>query len=264
MPRLKKTPKRRTLRLTSPYTKGHDVLVLQKALNKRSKARKLKAIVEDGEYGPGTAHRVSQITWLLGLDKTNVATPHIQRVIRHPELRTPVELARAAKRKKQWEQSHKSVDAVVQWCMQQVGKHEDGYSNRGEWLDQLERDFHILGVAWCGIFVGYALRHIAGIQVPDGMMYTPNIIGYAKAGTNGFEGWYPWEQRQRGDLVLMKFPGVSNAPCDHVGLYIGGEVTVEGNTSSTDHGSQNNGGSVALKRRPAAVIVGCARPRYQH
>jgi hypothetical protein len=126
------------------------------------------------------------------------------------------------------------------------------------------RDFGMDGEPWCGAFVGYALRRVAGIQVPNGAVYTPNIIDCARAKTGGFEGWYPWARRRPGDLVLLKWPGISWEPCDHVGILDeDGVHTIEGNTSPDSGGSQNDGGGVYRRRRDAAVIVGCARPRYR-
>ena len=60
----------------------------------------------------------------------------------------------------------------------------------------------------------------------------------------------------------MRFPGGSHDPVHHVAIYAGNGVTIEGNTSSGNAGSQDNGGGVFRRKRPASVIVGCARPRY--
>jgi hypothetical protein len=39
-------------------------------------------------------------------------------------------------------------------------------------------------------------------------------------------------ERKPGDLILFKWPGVSSAPCDHVGMLDHDRVhTIEGNTS---------------------------------
>ena len=119
------------------------------------------------------------------------------------------------------------------------------------------------GQPWCGAFVGYALRHRAGIPVPAGIVYTPNIANYARARTGGFSGLHSWGDRKPGDLVLFKFPGVSHDPVDHVGILdADGRHTIEGNTS-TGAGSQNNGGVVARRDRNGDAVVGCARPRYE-
>lgn len=66
------------------------------------------------------------------------------------------------------------------------------------------------------------------------------------------EGKYHKDNPQVGDIVFFKFPG-SSRWTNHVGLVI--EVngntltTIEGNTSSDNKGSQNNGGMVAIRTR---------------
>jgi cell wall-associated NlpC family hydrolase len=76
----------------------------------------------------------------------------------------------------------------------------------------------------------------------------------------------PLADRKPGDWIYYKFPGVSHDACDHVGLYIGENKTIEGNTSPGLQGSQNNGGVVALKEfgvnRSLTQVVACVRPTY--
>ena len=81
--------------------------------------------------------------------------------------------------------------------------------------------------------------------------------------------WFKQEEKyhkdnpQVGDIVFFKFPG-SSRWTNHVGLVI--EVngntltTIEGNTSSDDKGSQNNGGMVAIRTRKInSSVVGFGR-----
>jgi hypothetical protein len=68
-------------------------------------------------------------------------------------------------------------------------------SNRGPEISKWQRDVAgIDGQPWCGAFQGYALKHVAGIVVAGGVVYTPNIISYAKTGTGGFASWHPWKR----------------------------------------------------------------------
>jgi cell wall-associated NlpC family hydrolase len=86
------------------------------------------------------------------------------------------------------------------------------------------------------------------------------------AGRNGFEKFVKLEEAQKGDLVLMNWPGGNSV--DHVGIaadrYRGNGLlaTVEGNTSSGPGGSQSNGGGVFKRTRARSEIVGIARPRW--
>ena len=81
--------------------------------------------------------------------------------------------------------------------------------------------------------------------------------------------WFKQEEKyhkdnpQVGDIVFFKFPG-SSRWTNHVGLVI--EVngntltTIEGNTSSDNKGSQNNGGMVAIRTRKInSSVVGFGR-----
>lgn len=113
-------------------------------------------------------------------------------------------------------------------------------------------EFGIDGQPWCGAFCGHVLRK-AGVAVPQQIVYTPAIFNF---------GWVRPSKPRPGDLVLFKWPGVSNDRCDHVGLYVGRGFTIEGNTSSGNAGSQNNGGGVYLRKRGTANVVAYFRPPY--
>ena len=77
------------------------------------------------------------------------------------------------------------------------------------------------------------------------------------------EGKYHKDNPQVGDIVFFKFSG-SSRWTNHVGIVI--EVngntltTIEGNTSSDNKGSQNNGGMVAIRTRKInSSVVGFGR-----
>jgi len=254
----------RDLFLTTPHKTGADVKQLQEALNQRLKARHLALIDADGEYGADTASAVRRVGYLLGALEATLAEGApvgLQQIILDPDSRNKAQLARAGARAKELAEGGKAQH-VVDWCASKVGITEKpANSNCGPQIDAWQKEFGLHGDFWCGAFVGYPLRKVAAIPIPNTVVYTPNIISLAKTRTGGFEGWHSWSERQVGDLVLFKFPGTSRDPCDHVGVYAGNDETIEGNTSS-GNGSQNNGGGVYRRKRPANVIVGCARPRY--
>lgn len=248
----------RNLRLTSPYTKGDDVKALQRAVG----------VTVDGEYGPVTEHAVKRHAWLLGIGPHHiegVVKPWVQKLILQPKGRNTTQIARGNKRRKALKSKKGAIEHTLDWCRQQVGTTESpANSNRGPKVSTWERDFHMDGQPWCGAFVGYALRHVGGITVPDGTVYTPNIVSYAKTRQGGFASWESWTNRKPGDLILFKWPGVSRAVCDHVGILdTDGAHTIEGNTSSGNAGSQNNGGGVYRRDRGGVAVVGCARLRWQ-
>jgi peptidoglycan hydrolase-like protein with peptidoglycan-binding domain len=259
----------RPLRLASPPARGHDVTQLQKALNNRLQARDRRPIKVDGEYGQETANAVKTVGWLLGVADGTLAhgaTVGTQRVILHPGSRTPQQLARARSRAKQLQDGKHSVSAVLEWAESKVGitEHPSG-SNRGPDVDRWEREFHMLGQPWCGAFVGFGLRRVAGVPVGDFVVFVPSIMHNAMSRTGGFALWVPPEDIQRGDLVVERFS--SHGDPEHVELAraaprAGRIDTVAGNTSSGDAGSQSNGGGVFNRSRPLSVVLGGARPRY--
>lgn len=86
----------------------------------------------------------------------------------------------------------------------------------------------------------------------------------------------PVEDVRVGDIVLLNFNGKGTA--DHCGIVVAVEdvvfrdgtydrskriKTVEGNTTSGEEGSQDNGGCVALKTRYPSQIIGVCRPQYK-
>jgi hypothetical protein len=259
-------PEPRDLFLCTPHKSGPDVKALQPALNKRLRARGFDPIGVDGDYGADTATAVRRVGYMLGALESTLAEGApvgLQQMILDPDCRNKAQLARAAARAKELAERGDVVDRVLAWCESKIGMTESpAGSNRGPEIDRWQKEFGLSGDFWCGAFVGYPLRKVAAIPLPRSVVYTPSIISLAKTRTGGFEGWHPWSERARGDLVLFKFPGVSRDPCDHVGIYAGQDLTIEGNTCKGD-GSQNNGGGVYKRKRPPGEIVGCARPRYQ-
>lgn len=115
--------------------------------------------------------------------------------------------------------------------------------------------------SWCATFLAAIARRVR-LTVPSYAAYTPALVGAFKAADQ----WHT--EPAPGDYVFFDFPDNINR-VQHVGVVIGVEPfaihTVEGNTSSGEHGSQYNGGGVYERARPRnASIVGYGRPVYDH
>ena len=119
------------------------------------------------------------------------------------------------------------------------------------------------GQPWCGAFVDWVLaKHgVDGYPIGrNGIFYTPSIVAAAKSkGVWRSDSTASLSKIQPGDLVLFDFNGSGNA--QHVGLaekYVGNGMvqTIEGNTSPTNRGSQNNGGGTYRRTRNTASIMG--------
>lgn len=181
------------------------------------------------------------------------------RRLRHSGKRLRRYLERAEKREAR---KNDGPAKVVSWCLSKRGVTESPpNSNRGPEIDVWTRfTGYNPPVYWCGCFAAYAACKIGGAEIPN-----PNRLGYhgyiisdARARQNGLVA-VPVSEARAGDIVAYSFA--------HIGVIVGpttgGQVhTVEGNTSSQDGGSQNNGGMVAERRRPVSDVAVIARPSY--
>lgn len=258
----------RPLTLTSPLTTGPDVEALQRAANKRRRARGLNTIVVDGEWGPITDAAVREVAWVLGISKSRISgaiSPEVQALIRDPDGRDAVQLGRAKKRRKQL--AH-SADAVVRAALKYVGQSESpAGTNRGPGI--ISRCQKAMlgfdGFFWCGAFVGYFLEKTGGVPISrKRIVYTPAIVADARAKVNGFSGWHPPEAARPGDLALFDWNSHDGVTANHVELVVrnlgGGRLEcVGGNTSK---GGQNNNGGGIYRQERRTGLIGVARPRY--
>ena len=169
----------------------------------------------------------------------------------------------AARRQRQIKAATTGPAAAARWALAQVGTVEQpAYSNWGPKIsDWIKKSGYGGPVPWCQCFANAAAVHGGAPQLRTG--YTPTVL----AGIGGYRMIKKSEARA-GDFVFFKFPGVSSASCDHVGVLTEPPKTytvtaVEGNTSPGTGGSQNNGGGVYLRTRPTSIVAGYVRPPYQ-
>ena len=146
--------------------------------------------------------------------------------------------------------------ALLAVAASQIGVTEDPPgSNRtpyGAW-------FGWNGVAWCDQFVSWCGdRSGNGAAIPRSQ-YVPTRLAQARAAGHVVAGPAP------GDLVC--FDWGRDGIVDHIGIVEqvrpGELVTIEGNTSPDDHGSQSNGGGVWRRHRPRTLGLTFIRPPYQ-
>ena len=151
---------------------------------------------------------------------------------------------------------------ALRWAAAQVGTGEQ--PNGSNWGGKVETWLKASGIGfaapWCQAFANAV--GVAGGAPQVKSAYTPAVLG----GQFRSQGFVPIEHPEEGCMVFFKFPGVSNATCDHVGIcedFTPSTVTcVEGSTSPTNGGSQNNGGTVAIKTRSRALVAGYVRVPY--
>lgn len=115
------------------------------------------------------------------------------------------------------------------------------------------------GSPWCAMFVSWVLDR-AGVE---GYKHA-----YTPAGAEIFrkQGRFFTSDPKPGDIVYFDFPD-SLPRIQHVGFVekvpsAQTITTIEGNTSSGDAGSQDNGDGVYRRVRPVSYVVGYGRPEY--
>ncbi len=287
----------RALVVVDPPMRGRDVANLQQATRDRLKARGLADDVPvpmHGKFTLATALACLEAQYFLGLKSETylledshghrVVTVGAQRIIREPESRTAEQLKRAEERRGQLERGPryyedlakelglsggKGVADALKFALAQVGvKEQPAASNWGPKIqDWIKAGGYNGPVPWCGCFVNACI--MAG-GVPSGagwIGYTPSILSRAKAGTDG---WSFHAIGEPGDLALYDKPGgdpVEHVEIVHKRLSDTRYECVGGNTSSSDGGSQSNGGMVALRSDRSTVgnwrIIGFARPPWK-
>lgn len=146
---------------------------------------------------------------------------------------------------------------VLHVAQSQVGYVEgggaDGHSgNITKYWAELAPSFQ--GQPWCACFQRWVNRHAGGPDLPvSSPYYCPSLVTYAKQhGLWDADGHYT-----PGDLIFFDFSGHGIA--EHIGRVVSDGsveiVTIEGNTSSGDSGSQANGGGVYKRHRPHGPTV---------
>lgn len=260
----------RTFRLTSPLIKGRDVAYFQKSLNERFARWDVACSLEvDGAYGSHTRDATERALYGLGIPLKSMAhgvTPELRLRLRNPDQRTRTELERARDRRDWLRRLRKRCAGhgprtAIAYARKHVGVTErPPNSNRGPRIDQWQRMCNVAAAPWCGCFVNACLV-AAGFPSQPWLRYCPWIEGRARSGEGGWS-WHRMDRAKPGDLVLY---GRNEA--QHVGLYVGNGVTIEGNTSSGPGGSQDNGGGVFVRKRnpndPKFPARGAARPPYR-
>lgn len=154
-----------------------------------------------------------------------------------------------------------TADSVLAVARTQLGKFYPGNSPYGIWYgDKVgssvydNAQFCAMGLSWCASKAG-------ALDIIPLHAYTPSGAAWFKARNQ----WVTKSPR-KGDLAYFDFPDEPYR-ISHVGIvervYSDGTMDLlEFNTSSTVHGSQRNGRTVARKRRSMRYVVGLGRPAY--
>lgn len=158
--------------------------------------------------------------------------------------------------------------SVIALAEREVGYIEQGGADgRSGNITKFGAWFGWNGAPWCAMFLSYKFAE-AGMPITGGQ----TSRGFASC-----ELWLEWAKRMGtftrtgrgrfypGDVAFCQFD--SDLAADHVFLITDTKsdsvLSVEGNTSPTNKGSQNNGGGVYQRERPLSVIIGVWHPPYE-
>lgn len=122
----------------------------------------------------------------------------------------------------------------------------------------------LVGQPWCGVWAFMAC-HVGGVRPkqPYRWASVAFIEDDAKAKRNGFRGWTTNPRTPlRGDLVILFGRGVHVGVVRKVYPTLGLVRTEEGNTSSGNAGSQDNGGGSYPRYRRLSDVHGFALVNY--
>jgi hypothetical protein len=182
----------------------------------------------------------------------------------------------------------RAADRMVGWYAARWSEKPAG-SNVVPQLSMLGKDlklaayYYQMGYAWCAyaMFAAFLCEGSAAAKygLREGKynaLYTPEIRAVAERGAYGLA-TQSKTTIVKGTVLLFDFGGSNGSEVDHIGIALGkpgqvvkaggktwrpgknSVVTVEGNTSYDDSGSQSNGGCVAIRTRSLTVIRAAVR-----
>ena len=150
-----------------------------------------------------------------------------------------------------------SYKKVLQVLEKEVG-YEEGANNDNKY----GKEYGLNNQPYCVILMWWAFKQAGLSNVFCGgtkQASCTKVKEWAQA-----NGCWVTKNYQPGDLLMFNFKGTNVT--QHIGFLkeVKGGVyyTIEGNTSPSDAGSQDNGAGVWAKKRKLANIVGAFRPNY--
>lgn len=151
-----------------------------------------------------------------------------------------------------------TVNELLTVARQEIGNKE---SPAGSNMTKYGKWYGWNGVPWCLIFIMWVFAQI-GVSLPKRTASCGDLMRAAQAA-----GSWVVSNFQPGDVVIFDFSG-KRSTTQHCGIVESvlpdfGVQSIEGNTSSGDVGSQNNGGGVFRRRRAQKYIIGAVRPKFE-
>lgn len=259
-----------TLHLTSPHMTDkrvhhmggseHQVTYAQNLLRSHANALHCDPGTADGDFGVHSAQATEHAKWFLGFPRRKVNrwfNNDLALYLNGGKKLGPNYRLRKKLRARAWKKAHENPKRVkaANLMLSKKGVHESPYgSNRVEFSYW----YGFIG-PWCAMFVTWAGVQVGQKSFVRGQRYAyvPNLTFDAEYGHNGLGVTH---DPQYGDVVVYHWPG-GEPQGDHTGRFLHWIIkgysftSVEGNTSDTDAGSQDNGGIVAVRTRYVSNVV---------
>lgn len=153
------------------------------------------------------------------------------------------------------------IQSVIDLAFSQVGYTEEPKNSN---LTKYGKLYGWNGVPWCVQFLWWLYFKLGLSYLFYGGKKTASCTEL-KSYYESNNQWIYNNDYKVGDLAIMTFS--KNRQIQHCGIIVerinySQYKTIEGNTSSSKTGSQDNGGMVALKTRTINNILGVCRPHY--
>lgn len=243
----------RTLKLTSPLTKGPVVREAQKAL----KDYGCWVGKIDGAFGEMTARATTQARYMLGYRMGNVKPVYddgLHNFLTGRKKPTILMQRRAEARRKK--SNAPMRETALRTAKTYLGVKESPANSN---ICRFSQWYGMIG-PWCAMFVTFCYVEADSKAFVKGerWAYCPYMLADARAQRNGLT-VVPANEVQPGDVVLFDWKG-DGVP-DHVGIVevpprAGIFQSIEGNTSPT---SDSNGGEVMRRERNVSSVSAFVR-----
>jgi hypothetical protein len=254
--------------------RGPQVPPLKRAMNRRRDDRDLPPIKVSDTMGTPSWEAWHETYIALGGKPGTFAGGWTRafrryRIVRWPGTRGSL----ARKRAREWRANRgkTGIASGRAFARRYQGKKENpAGSNTGDWgLTAWQRSFGdwLVGLAWCGVFVGKILQ-AAGVEgINHRVASVWNILQDGLAGRNGFRSCVYRRATGHGSTANVRAGDVvglygESTHVEWVDEVVKGGVWTYGGNTSAGAGSVSNGGQVARNFRPWSVIVYAVRPNY--
>ena len=251
----------RTLHYTTPPMHGEDVKALQRALSNGHYGDFLAdAAGIDGEFGLYTSQAVYRAKFWLGYAKPDKAAGEaLVRYLKQTTALTPDMKKRREARLRLKAETPIRLKALAKMKTHIGEKENPPFSN----VCPITKRWGVIG-PWCCMGVSEAYVEAGSKSFRRSDKYTSCGV-IAAAAEQGRDGLSVTKNPQPGDLVLMKWPGLTNYRFDHIEMVEQARPlkTIGANTSPDSSGSQSNGGGCYRKDREGERQAGIIR-MYLH